>query len=622
MAIGSESYSRSTYWLISQIIEQIMEQYEASIIPIDLQGSVDISDDEGDGAEDSIKVADGNRSRTGAFNLNSNTKESPRSERSLEERRYAKRSSILLGSVMSMSNGSGMQDYTRYSRFRNWVNDNIRFTISPDGKRSENRIHGHTMSDILPLIGAVFKENVPYKNTSIPNLKARSKALLLKTLIVRVLEHALGDGKVVLWVENLQWSDTLSAQALNDFIAVSKKSFGVFCYRTTLSSHEVEHECFMALRQVMMTTTLKALRSQDIALLAAHFLGHTNRNILNRDTFSRIEARTQRIPGLVEALMKAYKSQLDLGNHNISIERLRTKGQESIMQQFDVLDSHTQSILKNAAAMGLQFSFASLLTVDEAISKNRPSQATGGTSNGRSTVGKAGANPTTALRRNASAADETEARFSEEAVAAAAAVAAAFLASGEETPSRRNSTRIDVRKQLWADLMKLENRFLCPVTDFKPLRWEKAADIGSASIEEYSPIAETKKARRMSSVRRALGASVTGLHESKDTPEIALYALPWTDAQGNWRRSWAAAVMDKRKMGRRLAEQNSSIRQFSQARLNTSFGDKSDFYTFFKFAHPSIQSKRSFLLLEFYRPVGDCPFASDLTPLLFLLNLS
>jgi predicted ATPase len=59
-------------------------------------------------------------------------------------------------------------------------------------------------------------------------LNKRKKQLLLKTLIVRVLKHALGNRETILIIDNLQWCDVSSANALSDFMGSSDIGMDIY----------------------------------------------------------------------------------------------------------------------------------------------------------------------------------------------------------------------------------------------------------------------------------------------------------------------------------------------------------------------------------------------------------
>lgn len=219
-----------------------------------------------------------------------------------------------------------LSNKSKSSRFKDWIKSLLAKEIecSSEGEKADSKlevIHGHHVMDIVHLIGELFREDIQ----SSPNrllVTPRMHQLLLKTLITRALCEAFAGGSILI-VDNLQWCDLPSANALLDFISTAEAGFGVFCYRSTPTSRTEENLAFSTLRGACYCIPLQPLTDSEVSELVYHIIGSQHRSEVTKEKLSRILGRTHGIPGLVEILVTALRDELDRGL-NPNIEDIRT----------------------------------------------------------------------------------------------------------------------------------------------------------------------------------------------------------------------------------------------------------------------------------------------------------
>ena len=214
---------------------------------------------------------------------------------------------------------------SKTSRFRDFVSELLMKhddgdVVSDDTQNSMSLIHGYPVLDLVYLIGDVFREEVEITS---PTVTPRMHQLLLKALITRCLQVAFQDDLTVLVADNMQWCDIPSAAALVDLIGCIDSGFGVLCYRSTIISRESENKVFSTLRGMCYSVPLPPLKSPDITELVRHIVGSEHQSAVTKEMITRILARTQGNPGLIEVLVTAFRAEADKGL-NPNIEDIRT----------------------------------------------------------------------------------------------------------------------------------------------------------------------------------------------------------------------------------------------------------------------------------------------------------
>ena len=211
-ALSLESYSKSDYSMIAQLVEKIMVVYEEEKIIEErasarrnLKKSMDFSP---------LKVL------TALSNISEATHSPPGSAPRTPNG----------GSFVANSGNSGItidpatgvaHAWSRSARFKHWAEENLAYSVNPRGALQKAMIHGYLVTDIVDLIGDVFHEVIPNINPVVESVNRKQRQLLLKTLLVRVLKTTFADRRRILLVENLCKSDIASATVVSDFIGSS-----------------------------------------------------------------------------------------------------------------------------------------------------------------------------------------------------------------------------------------------------------------------------------------------------------------------------------------------------------------------------------------------------------------
>ena len=308
---GSESFSNTPYWLLSIIFDQVMCKHKRSEKEESDQGNLpDLP------PISSPTLTDGEIYTRPASPLLSANSSVPSMHRLNALNRFSGED------LEHLSNNS------KTARFKEWIKSllakEIEYTL--EGEEVDSKlavIHGHHVMDIVHLIGELFREDIPVQgSTNRLLVTPRMHQLLLKSLITRALCEAFAGGTVLI-VDNLQWCDLPSANALLDFISTAEAGFGVFCYRSSPTSRIDENAAFSNLRGACYCIPLQPLTDSEVSELVYHIIGSQHQSEVTKEKLSRILGRTHGIPGLVEILVTALRDELDRGL-NPNIEDIRT----------------------------------------------------------------------------------------------------------------------------------------------------------------------------------------------------------------------------------------------------------------------------------------------------------
>ena len=633
-ALCLDSYSKSDYAMIAQLVEKIMLLYEEekqieerTTARRSLKKSIDFSAP--------LKVL------TALSNISEAVNSPPASgARSPPAVRTPTGGSFVGGNGISIDPATGVAHaWSRSARFKQWADENLAYSVNPRGALQKAMIHGYLVTDIVDLIGDVFHEIIPNINPVVESVNRKQRYLLLKTLLVRVLKTAFADRRRILLIENLCKSDIASATVVSDFIGSSGDSpsshrntstlypyavppplptkeiaFGVMTYRPRPpESRTLEHEVFSGIRSNAYSIALPPLTMRQVAELSANILGPLYRSYLNRETISRIYSRTQGNPGLSVGLIQALLLELEEG-HSPTIENLRTPGQQSIVQRFDLLDPPMQLLLKTAAVVGMVFSLHALRYIYEALAANNDIVADGTdepqpilTSRRRTLMEAASRRSTVEdinLQLEMSALQDTT-------------IESAIQLSSAHLSAKRDAMGFGA-SLLPLNLDKMVDLGLFEVTDFvevTPINQKRNASINfpsSSAVPFEYPGGDLDNAFDE--------ADQTGM---SDTPEISAKSIIWQDARGNKRRGWFAIAKDKKEaIKEKATDTRKSMKERSPAEMQASGTNKTTRLTqrrggaitdsygvmsvrpgkdFFRFSHPSIQTTAYALSLELDR---------------------
>jgi predicted ATPase len=329
---GSESSSNTDYWLLSNIIDQVMTMHERSKRKISEVEKPIFKKKMSNFSMMSLPATDIGSSPTSSVS-------SPSSKYTFSPdfgRNSMRRDTLSCTSPDDLQRSTG----SKTSRFRDFVSDlllkqNDEVVEADNTTNSMSVIHGFPVMDLLYLIGDVFREGI---ESSSPSVTPRMHQLLLKALITRCLQIAFQDDLTVLVADNMQWCDIPSAAALVDLIGCVDSGFGVLCYRSTLISRESEKKVFSTLRGMCYSVPLPPLKSPDVAELVRHIVGSEHQSAVTKEMITRILARTQGNPGLIEVLVTAFRGEADKGL-NPNIEDIRTPVSElHIVTAFNLTD--------------------------------------------------------------------------------------------------------------------------------------------------------------------------------------------------------------------------------------------------------------------------------------------
>ena len=315
---GSESSSNTDYWLLSNIIDQVMTMHERSKRKISEVEKPIFKKKISSFSMTSLPATDIGSSPTSSVS-------SPSSSNIFSP--DFGRNSIRRDTLSSCTSPDDLQRSTgsKTSRFRDFVSDlllkhNDEVVESDNISNSMSVIHGYPVMDLLYLIGDVFREGIESPS---PSVTPRMHQLLLKALITRCLQIAFQDDLTVLVADNMQWCDIPSAAALVDLIGCVDSGFGVLCYRSTIISRESENRVFSTLRGMCYSVPLPPLKSPDVAELVRYVVGSEHQSAVTKEMITRILARTQGNPELIEVLVTAFRGEADKGL-NPNIEDIRT----------------------------------------------------------------------------------------------------------------------------------------------------------------------------------------------------------------------------------------------------------------------------------------------------------
>ena len=551
------------------------------------------------------------------------------------------------GGSFSGSNGISIDPVTgvahswsRSARFKQWAEENLAYSVNPRGALQKAMIHGYLVTDIVDLIGDVFHEIIPNINPVVEAVNRKQRQLLLKTLLVRVMKTAFADRRRILLIENLDKSDIASATVISDFIGSSGNppssyrihlprnltflfplptkeiAFGVITYRPRPpESRTLEHEVFSGIRSNAYTIALPSLTMRQVAELSAHILGPLYRSYLNRETISRIYSRTQGNPGLSVGLIQALLLELEEGR-SPTIENLRTPGQQSIVQRFDLLEPPMQLLLKTAAVVGMVFSLHALRYIYEALAANNDLAGDGTdehpmifTSRRRTMI--------EAARRSITEGINIQLEI------------ATLQASQIETAIQLSANDFSAKR----DAMGFGASLL-------PLNLDKMVDVGLFEVTDFvevTPIHHKRNGASNSSYTLDVpfeypGGDLDNAYDENeqsgitDTPEISAQSMVWQDARGNKRRGWFSIAKDsKEALKEKTTETRKSTKErggHSPAEMHPNGTNKATRLTqrrggavtdsygvmsvrpgkdFFRFSHPSIQTTAYALSLELDR---------------------
>ena len=478
--------------------------------------------------------------------------ETPFVQPSSSRRRSVQLPTVTAGETDGADSGDRLPDASYSNRFRQWAEKHLSYSTDPRGAQQRSMVHGYFVMEIVDLIGEVFQEVIP--NPALDAINKKQKQLLLKTLLVRTLKVAFADRRRILLVENLCRSDIASATVINDFIGSAENAFGLMTYRGDSQKHEI----FRGIRGNSYSIVLPPLKQRHSAELVAVLLGPLYRAVLSKEMLTRIYLRTNGNPSLIEALTLALLPEIEKGTIP-SIEDVRTPGQQSIVQKFDCLDAPLQLLLKTAAAVGQTFSLNALIDVYNSL-------ATKG-----SRVG------------NLKDATQTD--------------------RGELIPEG-------------GELDQLEKKHPSPTismisTEHLQLHLDELVDQGLLVSTVFKQItrAMSQPSNRLST-RQSLQTDIhissliipptpqDGIEEEDvDTPEID--ALPWQDARGNKRRGWVMIEdSNKKQMGPEGSGKTPLLpvcatptRDRARPTISSPLVTRKTNNQYFRFAHPSIQSK-------------------------------
>ena len=468
---------------------------------------------------------------------------------------YEETSAVPPSSSSRGETGSSEASWSYSKRFKQWAEEHLGFLIDPRGVRQRAMVHGYPVMEIVDLIGEVFHEVIPTPNPALETLPKKQKQLLLKTFLVRTLKVAFQERQRILLIDNLCRSDIASATVLNDFIGSAESAFGVMTYRGDAQKHEI----FRGIRGNSYSTVLPPLKQRHSAELVAAILGPLYRAVLSKEMMTRVYQRTNGNPSLIEALTLAFLPDLEKGTVP-SIEDIRTPGQQSIVQQFDRLDAPLQLLLKTAAAIGQVFSLNALIDVYTSMGKkgSRFGNMEDAVQSGRGDLLPEGGEL-----------DQREMRL----------CSPSLSTSGTE--------------HLQLHLDELVDQGLLVVSTFKQLARQTAS----------------RPVNRLSSRLSWNGHVITPLmippttnegveDEDVDTPEVD--ALPWVDARGNKRRGWVMVEDINKKQADPEGSSKTPLLPVcatpTRDRMHYTFSSptvetRKTNNQYFRFAHPSIQSK-------------------------------
>ena len=330
---GSESSSNTDYWLLSNIIDQVMTLHEKSKRKITEAEKPIFKKKISSSSMMSLPATDIGSSPTSSVSSPcSKNKFSPDYTYGSCSRRDP--FSCISPEDLQKSMSS------KTSRFRDFVGELMMKhddgeDVSEKNQNSMSVIHGYPVMDLVYLIGDVFREEIEITS---PTVTPRMHQLLLKALITRCLQVAFQEYLTVLIADNMQWCDVPSAAALVDLIGCVESGFGVLCYRSTLISRESENKVFSTLRGMCYSVPLPPLKGPDAAELVRHVVGSEHQSAVTKEMITRILARTQGNPGLIEVLVTAFKGDADKGL-NPNIEDIRTPVSHFILSDsFVILD--------------------------------------------------------------------------------------------------------------------------------------------------------------------------------------------------------------------------------------------------------------------------------------------
>ena len=552
-ALGLESYSNRNFWLMAQLIDKIMLSYDETPPPPTMQHS-----------SSSRRLSiQSSPVATVAFTI-------------VGEREGGVDSGERCDGLRSET-GSSETPWTYSKRFKQWAEEHLSYNIDPRGVRQRAMVHGYPVMDIVDLIGEVFHEVIPHPNPALETINKKQKQLLLKTFLVRTLKVAFQGRHRILLVENLCRSDIGSATVINDFIGSAESAFGVMTYR----GDALKHEIFRGIRVNSYSTVLPPLKQRHSAELVAAILGPLYRAVLSKEMLTRIYLRTNGNPSLIEALTLALLPEIEKGTIP-SIEDVRTPGQQSIVQKFDRLDAPLQLLLKTAAAVGQVFSLNALIDVYKSLAKK-----------------------------------ESRLGNLEEAMLSGRDVT--LSGRGDLMPEGGELDHLEMRLQspsvtmigtdhLQLHLDELVDQGLLVATAFKQMTRAVSLPCHRLSVRQSWQEATP----RITSLMIPLNLKDGFEDEDVDTPEID--ALPWIDARGNKRRGWFMIEDNNKKQ----TDVDGSSKTPPIPICATPTRDRSHHTTisspsilvprksnnqYFRFAHPSIQSKLLLSVFYFLLPV-------------------
>ena len=500
-ALCLESYSKSDYRLMAQLLEKIMTVYEEEAMrnlklpalvqadPTDAIGVVGGPHRSSISSMSKILEDDGG---TGAGSFVNSTGPGAGTG----------------GTTATMDHQQSTMDvnasWKRSRRFKEWAQNHLAFSLNPRGALQRTMIHGYPVMDIADLIATVFREIVPTVNPTIEKMKNKQKQLLVKTLLVRVLKVTFADRRRIFLLENLCKADIASATVISDFIGSSEIAFGIITYRgLSPESQNLEHEAFRGIRSCSYVVALPNLKERHAAELASAILGPQYRAFLTKEAVARMYARTQGNPGLLEALTLAILAELENGV-TPTIENVRTHGQQSIVQKVDLLDPPLQLLLKTAAAIGMVLSVRALRHVYDALALKNDMVSSG------CDVAYISQSRRESLRGES------------------------IVVSGTDVANRDAMGFGTV--QLMLNLERLVDVGL-----FEPIEFKKMTQLAAVVRSEGVSLKESTTGipSMHDSSPALLSLEGVDLEEVMDTPEISVQAIPWQDARGNKRRGWA-----------------------------------------------------------------------------------
>ena len=282
-----------------------------------------------------------------------------------------------------------------------WVDVNRRIAIVKQGSSKDDiegreESNGYALVDLVPLLEPVLSIHIK-QNAVTYAIDPKEKRIVAEAFVLKLLLIGMEIEPTVVYVDSVQWVDRASLKLLTKFIGMVNLGMVVLTVRASNSrkapalkddagspvkrarpsmstirtprrsfTDDVINSYLVSISSQSTIVKLKSLDDAEIRELIEKVVGSTllrNRSsVLSADNVRQMREKSGGNPAYMVSLSTGIKNAIVRGNYH-GVQDLPTNAQNLVVRKFDELPNDCQAVLKTATIVGYVFDTSVLKSV-------------------------------------------------------------------------------------------------------------------------------------------------------------------------------------------------------------------------------------------------------------------